>query len=333
MFDIRRLRLWIRSLIYEAVSFVSQIGYLLPYSRRLDAPEPGGDIERRLGDKDISQRARVHHLDEPLVSNDPPPTWEILSNGSTAFVTRIKDGLVLKSPRYSWWHLSAESRHDIVKSIRKSFEVEEQIFHILGSHPRVVKFLGVSHDPQGLLLAEANGGNLQTFLDQHVGMTSLRLRLRWCSQAAEAVCFLHHKGVIHSDLRVENYLLHDHDLLLCDFGGSTSGNIDGGHLPDSGFFNPSKPWVSTEATDIFSLGSIFYTIMTDHWPYRSPGPFTSVEEKLSYCDKVDELFSSNKFPSTDQVVGGPIIQGCWVERYKAVEEIINDQSSLFLNAA
>lgn len=160
-------------------------------------------------------------------------------------------------------------------------------------------------------------------------MTSLSLRLKWCSQAAEAVYFIHRKGVIHSDLRPESYLLHNHDLLLCDFGGSTSGNIDGGHLPDSGFFNPSKPWVSSEATDIFSLGSIFYAIMTDHWPYRSPGPFTSVQEKLSYSDMVDGLFSLNKFPPTDKLVGGPVIQGCWMEQYKDVEGVIQDQISLF----
>jgi serine/threonine protein kinase len=128
-----------------------------------------------------------------------------------------------------------------------------------------IRLLGVSHNPHGLLLAEANGGSLQAYLDQYVGKTSLQLRSKWCSQAAEAVCFLHQKGVIHSNLRVENYLLHGvDDLLLCDFGGSTNGNIVGGHLSDSGAFNPNKPWVSTGATDIFSLGSNFYTIMTDH---------------------------------------------------------------------
>jgi serine/threonine protein kinase len=159
----------------------------------------------------------------------------------------------------------------------------------------------------GCCFLKLRGGSLQAYLDQHVGKTSLQLRSKWCSQAAEAVCFLHQKGVIHSDLRVENYLLHDQDLLLCDFGGSTSGDIDGGHLPDSGFFNPNKLWVSTEATDIFSLGSIFYTITTDHWPYWSHGPFTSVEEKWPYCHKVDGLVSLNKFPSTDQIVGGEVI--------------------------
>lgn len=68
----------------------------------------------------------------------------------------------------------------------------------------------------------------------------MSLRLKWRTQAAEAIQFIHRKGVIHSDLRPENFLLHtvpgnNLDLLLCDFGGSTNGEIDCRHLPDSGF--------------------------------------------------------------------------------------------------
>ncbi|PYI34280.1 kinase-like protein [Aspergillus indologenus CBS 114.80] len=250
---------------------------------------------------------------------------EVLGIGSTASIIRVGSGTVLKSPHYARTQLSKET----FEEIKKSFKVEEEIISILGTHPRIIQFLGVSQDPPGLLLAEACGGNLQTYLDQHVGMTSLALRLRWCSQSAEAIAFIHQKGVIHSDLRLDCYLLQHNDLLLCDFGGSstTSGSIDGGHLPDSGFFNPNKPWVSTREIDIFSLGSVLYTIMTDHWPYRSPGPFTSMQEKELYSNTVDELFGSNKFPSTDNLIGGHVMQRCWEGQYDRVEEILHDQAS------
>ena len=160
------------------------------------------------------------------------------------------------------------------------------------------------------------------------------MRLKWCFQAAEAVQFIHQKGVIHSDLRPENFLLHalqedGLSLQLCDFGGSTCGDIDGGHLPDSGFFNPQKPWESTEATDIFSLGSVFYTIMTGHWPYRSPGPFVSVHAQSAYSDMVDELFAAGEYPPVEHIIGGAVIEGCWKERYTHVGSIIRDQTFLF----
>jgi serine/threonine protein kinase len=87
--------------------------------------------------------------------------------------------------------------------------------------------------------------------------------------------------------------------------------------------------VSTEATDIFSLGSVFYTIVTGHWPYKSPGPFNSMEEMNSYGDRVDTLFASKRYPSVCGIAGGSVIQGCWAELYRDVATLIDDQSSQF----
>jgi serine/threonine protein kinase len=157
-------------------------------------------------------------------------------------------------------------------------------------------------------------------LDTHNTDISITLRLTWCLEAAEAIAYLHSKGVIHSDLRPENFLLHASndesfpDLLLSDFGGSycktANKIIDGGHLPDSGFFNPKTPWVSTKDTDIFALGSVVYTILTAHWPYRSLGAFGSVEEWEEYGEEVDEGFMRGEFPSTEGLVGGDVMEGC-----------------------
>jgi serine/threonine protein kinase len=50
----------------------------------------------------------------------------------------------------------------------------------------------------------------------------ISLRVKWRTQAAEAIHFIDREGVIHSDLRPDNFLLHTVggnklDLLLCDF--------------------------------------------------------------------------------------------------------------------
>ncbi|KAL4922082.1 kinase-like domain-containing protein [Aspergillus aurantiobrunneus] len=94
----------------------------------------------------------------------------------------------------------------LTKDAKTAFWVEEQIRVALGDHPRIV------HD----------WGNLQTYLDQHVGMTELSVCPEWCYQAAGAISYIHQKGVIHSDLCPDNLLRNENqDLLLCDFGGST----------------------------------------------------------------------------------------------------------------
>jgi serine/threonine protein kinase len=204
---------------------------------------------------------------------------------------------------------------------------------LLHCYNSISRFLGPSENPRGLLFVEANRGILQAYLDNHNDTIDIAMRIQWRTQAAGATRYIHQKGVIYSDQRPENYLLHSNDngalnVYLTDFGGSTCGDIDGGHLPDSGVFNPRNAWVSTEATDIFSLGSVSYTIMTGHWPYKSPGPFESVEEKCRYDETVDALFSQGKFPTVEDLAGGAIIQGCWTEQYKDAETLLRDQELL-----
>ncbi|KAJ5726494.1 uncharacterized protein N7483_007851 [Penicillium malachiteum] len=304
----------------------------------LSIPEEPDDLERcqrpfskndhpAVAKTNVLAFSKDHQPGLPNERADPilyePHFTETLGQGSASLIARMRPGVVLKYPRYMWWHAEAMGRHPFVQDIKRSFQVEEKFLDLLGTHPRIIRYIGVSDEPRGLLLGEASDGDLQNYIDQHYHDVDLSLRLKWCFQAAEAVHYIHQKGVIHSDLRPENFLLHSDsksklDLLLCDFGGSTSGDIDGGHLPDPGFFNPSRPWVSTEAVDIFSLGSIFYTIMTGHWPYKSPGPFTSMAEKYDYEEMVDDLFSRQQYPPVDDLLCGSLIQGCWTERYNDI---------------
>lgn len=185
--------------------------------------------------------------------------------------------------------------------------------------------------PQGLLLAEASRGSLQRVLDEDGGAIAPSARRRWCRQAVESIAHIHSRGVIHSDLRPENFLVHattpaSLDLWLCDFGGATCEKLglDGGHLPDPGFFDPNSKWVSTPATDIFSIGSILYTIVTGHWPYRGSGPFRTGDEMESYRLQVDDLFAQGKFPDVEGLFGGRVIMGCWTNKYATADDVLQD---------
>ena len=81
-------------------------------------------------------------------------------------------------------------------------------------------------------------------------------------------------------------------------------------------------WVSTTETDVFALGSVFYVIMTGHWPYRSPGAFVDVDEWNEYNDKVNELFMKKEFPDVGSLIGGDIVRDCWIGQIKDAEVII-----------
>lgn len=179
-----------------------------------------------------------------------------------------------------------------------------------------------------MLFAEASFGSLQRYLDENDSIP-LIVQKRWCRQVIESVQYIHSQGVVHSDLRPDNFLVHATspiamDLWLCDFGGSTCDKLglDGGHLPDPGFFDPSGPWLSTPLTDIFSIGSILYTIVTGHWPYRTRQPFQSMEDTQEYAEYVDGCFRDRKFPDVQGLYSGKVIYGCWTNAFTSADEVL-----------
>lgn len=184
------------------------------------------------------------------------------------------------------------------------------------------------HSQTGILLARASHGSLQNYLEIHPEIP-LPVQQKWCRQVAESISFLHENDVLHLDLRPDNFLVHQTspeslDLWLCDFGGSKCEKlgVDGGHLPDPGFFDPNVEWVAAKSVDIFSVGSILYSIVTGHWPYRKPGPFTEEESLPEYDQRVEELFRRREFPNVNGLFCGDIVLGCWHGEYNSIDDVI-----------
>jgi len=181
-----------------------------------------------------------------------------------------------------------------------------------------------------LLLSKASHGNLQHYLEANYDNIPLSVRQRWCRQAVESISHIHYYGVIHSELRPNNFLVHattptSLDLWLRDFGGSTCEKlgVDGNQLPDPGFFDPNAEWVSTIATDIFSIGSVLYSIVSGHWPHRGLGPFKSAEDYKTYDKQVEEYFRNQQYPDIDGLFGGTIILNCWTKEYSSADDVLH----------
>jgi serine/threonine protein kinase len=125
---------------------------------------------------------------------------------------------VLKSPTQLWKGNSEDE-------FRIAFKLEAQILERLGHHSRIVPFVRANHNfPERLLsllnrhhgvsdnaiiLSEASHGNLQNLIDSRNATIDASLRWRFAKQAAEAITHIHKNDVIHSDLRPENFLVHD----------------------------------------------------------------------------------------------------------------------------
>lgn len=202
-------------------------------------------------------------------------------------------------------------------------------FYRPSSHSSL-RYLGLQGD--GILLGEASHGNLQAYLDEHHASTPLDQRLLWCHQLAEALDYIHSRGVLHSDLRPGNILVHEttpgaRDLLLADFGGSVCEELglDGLSLPDGPFYSPVFNWQSSVLLDLFGMGSIFYTIYTGRWPYKlTPGRFDKVDDRLEWEDKVVyPNFQQEKFPDdVRDLPAGDVILACWKREFATAKDAL-----------
>ncbi|RDA94494.1 hypothetical protein CP533_2756 [Ophiocordyceps camponoti-saundersi (nom. inval.)] len=249
--------------------------------------------------------------------------------GSTACFFRVKPSIILKAPVVVSKDQTIRER----ASVSENFHVERRILERLGEHPLIVRYLGWQTDfPTGLLFAEASHGSLQRFIDERNEGIPVGLRRKFFGQAVQAVAYAHSRGVIHSDLRPDNFLVHgtwplELDLWLCDFGGATCKELglSAQKLPDAGFFDPNSPWTPSPSVDIFSLGSVLYTILAGHWPFREPGgQFSTLLEMEEYESLVDHHFAQGIFPEVRGLWGGDVVLGCWTHTLLTMEDVMTE---------
>jgi hypothetical protein len=68
-----------------------------------------------------------------------PLLGEILGEGSTSRIARVAPGVIIKCPRFSWWHSKTRVDKWFIRDMKRSFEVEERLLQILGLHPRIIE--------------------------------------------------------------------------------------------------------------------------------------------------------------------------------------------------
>lgn len=194
---------------------------------------------------------------------------------------------------------------------------------------RLTRHLGFQGE--GILLGEASHGNLQASLDDNHPSIDISQRLRWCRQLAEALDYIHSRGVLHSDLRPANILVHEtvpgaRDILLADFGGSMCEElgVNGVTLPDGPFYSPVFENQSSTLLDLFGMGSVFYTVLTGRWPYKeTPGRFDKIDDRLDWEDHfVYPRFKRGEFPSVEDLPVGEIILKCWRREFATAKDAL-----------
>lgn len=182
-------------------------------------------------------------------------------------------------------YVGRDSRTDspvCVKAVTDTpvFSREHEITDRVTGHPNIVEYLGrwILGSRNCLVFGLANQGDLlDMFRDNDerkqqglpVMMTQRACR-GYLAQACAAVAHIHAKGIVHFDIKLDNFLVHDGVLKLCDFGLSGfEGSLRSGRpcgtraymAPElSGL--PSQHTV-TKSADIWGMGMVIFTMVLD----------------------------------------------------------------------
>jgi serine/threonine-protein kinase len=154
------------------------------------------------------------------------------------------------------------------------------------NHPNVVQVYDVGHaDGRHYFSMEfIHGGSLEDKVPKTGGGVPFKEALPWFLDAANALIFAEKKGILHRDIKPDNFMVgQDGSVKLCDLGlakkSESADLLAQGIIGTPHFIAPEairrKSDVDRRA-DLYSLGCTFYRILTG----RNPFPAPSVKEIL-----------------------------------------------------
>jgi serine/threonine protein kinase len=153
-------------------------------------------------------------------------------------------------------------------------------------HPNVIAIHGVSDGAETtmlpyLVMPYVRGSSLQARIDKN-GPLALAETLRVAAQIVDGLAAAHAQGLVHRDIKPANILLEEgiERVSITDFGLARA--ADDATLTHSGVIAGTPQYMSPEQargepidgrSDLFSLGSVMYTMCTGRDPFRAETSF------------------------------------------------------------
>jgi uncharacterized protein (TIGR03067 family) len=173
------------------------------------------------------------------------------------------------SPAYA---ASGSARRRFIREARAAAAVKNE---------HIVAIYDVQQDaqPPYLVMELIDGISLQDKLDKH-GPLGVKEILRIGMQAAEGLAAAHKQGLVHRDIKPANILLENgvERVKITDFGLARA--VDDASMTQSGTVAGTPMYMSPEQaageqidhrSDLFSLGTVLYSMCTGHPPFRATG--------------------------------------------------------------
>lgn len=200
------------------------------------------------------------------------------------------------------------------------------------SHPNIVSIysLGKPEESPHFVMEYIEG----TTLLEAAQALSLEQKVDLMERVALAVDFLHQHNILHRDLKPANILVGtDLQPKLLDFGLARQVDVADGRITHTGEVMGTPDYFSPEHThsgasldvrsDVFSLGTIFYELLTGVLPFRgeSPGELT---KKIRETDPILPRRLNSTLPGDVQNICLKALEKNPADRYASAREMASD---------
>lgn len=235
----------------------------------------------------------------------------------------------------------------------KGFKKEVRIMRNL-RHPNILEFLGVCLEPCKMcivteFLAKGSVEDLLEKMEKSGKRFSTKRIVAMALDICRGLNWLHHKGIIHRDLKTGNLLIDKHGKIkLGDFGLS---HVKKTHMNNTGFYGAcgTACYMAPEVlkknsydvmADVFSFGICLCELVTGRYPYENEPESTRTFE--------DAIVMGLRPPIPDDCHPKlrSLIVSCWAEapedrpdvdtvmtQLQMIELSLNDDSAALTNAA
>jgi serine/threonine-protein kinase len=242
----------------------------LPKLRKLASSLP-------LGSPKGAKQAKILLADE-LETKPTVGRYEILAElgqGAMGMVYKALDPKINREVAIKTIRFSDEFEEDRISEVKERFFKEAELAGSL-SHPSIIAIydVGEDYDLTYMTMELLDGRDLEEFCQKET-LLPVRQVLDVIIDAAEALDYAHGRGVVHRDVKPANImLLKDGRIKVMDFGiakaVSSSQTKTGIILGTPNYMSPEQinGQIMDGRSDIFSLGVVFYQLLTGVSPFR-----------------------------------------------------------------
>lgn len=258
----------------------------------------------------------------PEPSNEGYDREELIGSGAYGSVFKSKQlklnrYVALKEVKAIFDVFASMQREDIIERFSEIVQIQASLLH-----PNIMQIIDFEIGAQFpfVVMQYAPNGNLRRVIE-HAERPNLQISLKYFFQILHALNTAHDQGVTHGGIKPENVVLdHAGNALITDFGISSVAAAD----PNSNasqvyvgvgtiaYMSPEQfrdPNTSSMKSDIYSLGIMFYEMLTGKVPgRRSPMPSSFYPD---IPRKLDDIFDRMSMDDPN-------------ERYNSIDEILRD---------